>query len=155
MNLAESISYTLNGKRSGKGFRIPTVCHGGDGFNLQISDAPDGKLKATCFSHGCSYKEIMESLESLSLKPKTEFTSNQCKSYIQKINKHRYREALFIEAHILLQFLNSRDCDKTKSSDSNYLKLHPEFVPMPEEPFEREIKAAKRTIKLIGKVYGL
>ena len=155
MNLAESISYTLNGKRSGKGFRIPTVCHGGDGFNLQICDAPDGKLKATCFSHGCSYKEIMVRMESLGLKPKTEFTRNQCKSYIQKINKHRYRGALFIEAHILLQCLNVRNSDVEKSSDHNYLKLHPEFVPMPEEPFERELKAAKRTIKLIGEVYGI
>ena len=154
MSLAESISHSLGGKKSGKGFRVPTVCHGGDGFNLRLSDTPDGTLKATCFSQGCSYKEIMDSLESLSLKPKTEFTRSQCKAHIQKINKRQFREALFIEAHILLQHLNDRAGDVVKASDPAYLKLHPEFVPMPEEPFERELQAAKRTIKLIGKVYG-
>jgi len=155
MSLAENISHALNGKKSGNGFRVRSVCHGGDGYNLQISDAPDGKLKATCFSHGCSYKEIMESLESLGIKPKTKFTRSQRKTHCQKIYKHLYREALFTEAHILLQFLNNRSGDKEKTSDSNYLKLHPEFVPMPDEPFERELKAAKRTVKLIGKVYGI
>ena len=155
MSLSESISQALKGKRSGKGFRVRSVCHGGDGLNLRISDAPDGKLKATCFSHGCSYKEIMESLEYLGLKPKTDFTQKQNNTHARKINKRLFREALFTEAHILLQILNERNGDIAKANDANYLKLHPEFVSMPEEPFERELQAAKRTIKLIGKVYGL
>ncbi len=155
MSPAESISYALNGKRSGKGFRVPTVCHGGDGLNLQLSDMPDGKLLATCFSQGCSYKEIMESLEVQGLKPKTEFNNKQRKVFVQKKNKRQLREALFIESHILLQFLSDRSGDVEKASDPNYLKLHPEFVPMSEESFDRELDAAKRTRTLIGQVYDI
>lgn len=152
MSLAESISHALNGKESGQGFRVKSVCHGGNGYNLYICDAPDGKLLATCFSHGCSYKKIMECLESLGVKPKDHFNRSVQR---QHISKRQYREALFIEMHILLQFISSRNGDTSNSKDPKYLKPHPEYTRMPEEAFEREIQAAKRTIKLIGKVYGV
>ena len=153
--LAQSISNSLGGRKSGKGYRVPTVCHGGDGFNLLLSDTPDGTLIATCFSHGCSYREIMESLESLGLKPKTEFSRKQRQTFAQKNNKRQLRISLALEMHIALQYLNDRNGDNEKSHDSNYLKLHPEFTPMPEEPFERELEAAIRTKKIIGEVYGI
>jgi len=155
MNDAKTISDALCGKISGKGFRIPTVCHGGDGFNLLISDTPDGKLRAKCFSHGCSYKEIMESLECLGLKPKTKFTDKQRQSYARVRSKRQLCETLYIEMHIIMQFLNDRAGDVIKTRYPSYLKLHPEFTPMPEEPFERELEAAIRAKKLIGDVYGV
>ena len=64
-------------------------------------------------------------------------------------------ESLFFESHILLQYLNDRAGDIAKAGDGNYLKLHPEFAPMPDEPFERELEAAKQTKKIIGELYGV
>ena len=42
-----------------------------------------------------------------------------------------------------------------KSHNPKYLEHHPEFTPMPAEPFERELEAARRTKTLISKVYGI
>ena len=64
-------------------------------------------------------------------------------------------ESLFFESHILLQYLNDRAGDIAKIGDSNYLKLHPEFQKMPDEPFERERLAAMRVKKLAGLLYGI
>ena len=64
-------------------------------------------------------------------------------------------ESLFLESHILLQYLNDRAVDIAKDGDGNYLKLHPEFTAMPDEPFERELLAAIRTKKIIGQLYDV
>jgi len=154
MNLSESISQALNGKRSGKGFRVPTVCHNGAGKNLYLADGDDGKLIATCFSHGCEYKVIMQALEEQELKPKSASTQKQRQEFKQKKNMRELRDLLFREAHILQQFNIDRIGDARKFTDQNYLKHHPEHQPMPEEFFEREMLAAHRVKKLIGGIYG-
>ena len=82
-------------------------------------------------------------------------SAKQRQVFIQKKSKRQLREALFTEAHILLQFLNDRAGDFAKLSDRNYLNLHPEFTPISQEPFEREIKAATRARILIGRVYEI
>jgi hypothetical protein len=155
MPLAESISYSLGGRRSGKGYRIRSVCHGGDGKNLYIEDSQDGKLIATCFSHGCEYKSIMSTLEDMGLKPKPDLSSTQRKVFVQKKSRRQLMESLFFESHILLQYLNDRAGDLARSGDSNYLKLHPEFQKLPDEPFDRELKAALRTKTIIEQLYGI
>ena len=152
MSLAESISHILNGRRSGKGYRMQSVCHGGDGKNLYLADSPDGKLIATCFSHQCDYKTIMQALEDQGLKPKDEFTPEQQRTFIQKKSRYQLREAFQIETHIALQYLNDRAGDREKLSDNNYRELHPEFVPMPDALFDREKLAYTRIIKLIGQL---
>ena len=152
MPLAESISCTLNGQRSGKGYRMQSICHGGDGKNLYLADSPDGKLIATCFSHGCEYKTIMQTLEDQGLKPKSEFNGKQRQAFIQKKSRRQLRDALQIETHITLQYLNDRDGDIEKLSDRNYLKLHPEFAPMPDDLWDRERLAYTRIIKIIGEL---
>ena len=153
MSLAESISLSLDGKKSGKGFRVPTVCHNGTGKNLYLADGDDGKLIAACFSHGCEYKTIMQVLEKQELKPKTETSQIQRKQFMQGKNKRELIDIFFTELHILLQFINDRISDRHKIADRNYLKLHPEFQPMPEESFEREKLATLRVKKLIGEIY--
>ena len=153
MSLSESISQALNGKKSGKGFRVPTVCHNGKGKNLYLADGDDGKLIATCFSHGCEYKAIMQALEAQGLKPNAESTQKQRKYFAQIKNKRELIDIFFTELHILLQYINDRIGDRHKLADRNYLKLHSEFQPMPEEPFEREKLAAHRVKILIGEIY--
>ena len=82
---------------------------------------PDGGLIATCFSHGCEYKQIMMVLEDMNFKPKTEFNPKQKKAFIQKKSRYQLRAALQIEMHIALQFLNDRVADNAKRSDKGYL----------------------------------
>ena len=97
----------------------------------------------------------MQAFESEGLKPKDEFNGKQRQAFIQKKSRRQLMESLFFESHILLQYLNDRAGDIAKAGDSNYLKLHPEFTPMPDEPFEREMEAAKQTKKIIGDLYGV
>ena len=153
MNLAESISHALNGKKSGKGFRVPTACHNGSGHNLYLADGDDGKLIAIDYSHGCDYKTIMLALEEQGLKPKEETTQKQRQQLTQRRNKRELIDIFFTELHILLQTITERIGDRHKLADRNYLKLHPEFQPIPEEPFEREKLAAHRVKKLVGEIY--
>lgn len=42
------------------GWRARCPVHGGTGYNLGIKDAPDGGIILNCFSHGCSYADIMQ-----------------------------------------------------------------------------------------------
>lgn len=114
----------------------------------------DGKLLINCMA-GCSINEITSAL---GLKVSDLFIDNnlsplQRRQYAKKKNKRQLREALQIEAHILLQYLNNRAGDIVKAGDSNYLKLNPEFKAMPDEPFERELLSAIRTKNLIGQLY--
>lgn len=150
MTLAESISHALGGKRSGKGYRIPAFWRDSTDFNIYIADGADGSLVATDHSHGDSYETIMLALEGAGLKPKN--NDYNVLAFKQKATRGQLRNALQIEAHVALQFLNDRAGDSVKQSDRNYLKLHPEYVPLPDELLERESQAYRRIIKVLGQL---
>lgn len=154
MSLAESISNELGGRPSGKGHRIPAFWRDSTDLNVYIADGDNGKLIAIDHSQHDDYKTIMQALESEGFKSKDEFNGHQRDVFIQKKTRRHLIESLFFESHILLQYLNDRSADAVKSNDRNYLKLHPEFTPMPDEPFERELEAAIKTKKIIGQLYG-
>jgi len=154
MSLADSIAYLLGGKRSGKGWRVPSICHGGDGNNLYIADGDNG-LIAVDYSHGCSYKTIMEALELQGLKDKVVFTSQQKHQFKVKQSRMELMKIIWHELHVFHQIIDARMCDKAKRQDANYRKVHPEFKPMPDEPWEREIKSAKTLWKVLGELYGI
>ena len=155
MSLAESISQTLGGRSSGKGFRIPAFWRGSTDLNVYIEDGVNGSLIAVDHSQHDDYKTMMQAFESEGLKPKDEFNGKQRQAFIQKKSRRQLMESLFFESHILLQYLNDRAGDIAKAGDRNCLKLHPEFTPMPAEPFERELLAAIRTKKIIGQLYDV
>lgn len=155
MGNAGSISHALDGRKSGDGYRVQSVCHGGTDRNLFLSDGADGRLIAKCYSHVCSYKTIMTTLEDMGLKPKSQLDGRQRERFIQKKTRRQLMESLFFESHILLQYLNDRAGDIAKAGDRNYLKRHPEFIPMSDEPFQREMEAALRTKKIIGLLYEI
>ena len=116
----------------------------------------DEKILLKCWS-GCNANEITGALglKLSDLFIDSDLTPPQRQEYRQRKTRRQLIESLFHEAHILLQYLNDRNADTAKASDSNYLKLHPEFVPLSDEPFERELKAAIRTKKIIGQLYGI
>jgi len=155
MSLAESISDSLGGKRSGKGFRVPAVCHNSDSkhHNLYLADADDGKLIAVCYSCGCGWQSIMATLEELGLKPRNEFTPEaqaQHKAYKTKQNKLALLKAIAHESFVLNRYIDMRLEDHYRSVDRTYMKLHPEHKPMPDELWGRETEAAQKLKSLIG-----
>ena len=139
---AELISQSLGGRRSGAGFRIPSVCHGGKDKNLYICNAPDGKLLATCHSHGCEYKDIMRVLEDMGLKEKTPFKPDMVTA--RKHNRLQVQDSLIIELYVLLQYLEARVIGRQLINDKTYIKENPAYTLPPDEPWERELLAVKR-----------
>ena len=60
--------------QSGTFFRLACPAHGDTGLSLAIRDLPEGGIGARCFTHGCSYHEIAQTLGL----PKPESESYQC-----------------------------------------------------------------------------
>lgn len=139
---AENISKLLGGRRSSAGFRVPSICHGGKDKNLYICNAPDGKLLATCHSHGCEYKDIMRVLEDMGLKEKTPFKPDMVA--VRKHSRLLVQDSLIIELYILLQYLEDRVIGRQLINDKTYVKENPAYVLPPDEPWERESLAVKR-----------
>ena len=139
MSLAESIGQALNGRRSGKSWYVPTICHGGDGKSLQLTDTPDGKLLARCHSHQCDYRKIMEALEANGLKDKTSFTGKQRQQHA--IIKSRYELDKKLD-HILILY-----CQELHTRLYSDEKLS-------EEDRKRESQAAFNLMKILGERYA-
>ena len=149
---AQSISEALGGRRSGKGFRVPAVCHGSKNRNLHIQDGHNGKLLATCFSQGCEYKHIMETLESLGVKEKAPFKPDPVKAKSRSI--HQTQKALTHELYILLQYTEERLNALKLITDRAYMTENPQFVLPPAEPWDRELLAVKRIRTGLKIIYG-
>ena len=60
---AAAVAAFYKGTKEGNGYRIPCPAHGGKDANLKIWDSDsDGWLGATCFSHGCEWKDITDAI---------------------------------------------------------------------------------------------
>ena len=139
MSLAKSIARALKGKRAGSNsWLIQGICHGGDGFSLQISDNPDGTLSAHCHAHQCDYKTIMETLEARGVKEKPVFDAEQKQQYKSKKTKYEYFQLLDHELMVFCQAINTR--------------LYASHILSKKEK-ARELLAAKRIKTLIGRNY--
>lgn len=152
---AESIGVAMGGKRSGNSWYVPTICHGGDGRNLQLSDGDNGKLRATCHSHHCDYKTIMQALEDAGYKEKTPFNPDQKRQFAQKKSLYEHMQDLWHELYVMLQIYDTRMTDKALNQNAAYKAQHPEFKPMPDEPWERERQAARNVISALRVIYGI
>ena len=152
MSLAKSIADQLNGRKSGNGFVIPTICHGGTGFNLQISDGYNGKLSAYCHSNCCDYQTIMQALEDGGYKPRDNFTPEQKQAFKKVTNRTELMRLLYHEMHVLLLPVEVRFFDRYKRNCREYIAAHPEYKPMPAELWEREKIAINRVHELTGKL---
>lgn len=114
----------------------------------------DNKILLKCWS-GCSAQEITSAL---GLQLKDLFTDSgmdfqQRKQYAKKKNKHTLRQALAFELYMLLQYLNTRISDTECDNDNNYKKVREDFVPMPEEPWDREQQAVNLIREILGELY--
>lgn len=154
MSLAADIAHQLHGRRSGKGWVIPAICHNPDSrkHNLLISDGYNGKLSAKCFSNDCDYQTIMQSLEACGAKPQDIFTPEarqQQKIIHRKQSRLEGLNTLSYELFIVQQHLNARIENHYRSIDRAYLNQHPEFKLMPTKLWGRESEATNNSIQLL------
>ncbi len=151
----EQIANTLNGKRSGKGFICKCPAHSDKSPSLSISEGDDGKVLLKCFA-GCSTESIVSvlGLEMKDLFPESNFTPKQRKEYKQKATKAQLWKALYHELLVLLQIVENRVTNKILDRDTKFKEARPEFEPMPDDFWDRELLAAKRVKRIIGGIYG-
>ena len=149
---ARTISDALGGKRSGKGYIMPCVAHDDRKPSLSATDGDDGRILVYCHA-GCSFEDISEKLKTMGLWPESRLTSTQKKQYARKKSRFQLLDLLDFELIVYMQILNTRLEDYHKARNKNYLEIHPEFKPMPDEPWEREITASKRIRKIMGELY--
>ena len=155
MSQAEAISRILGGVRSGNGYRVRSICHSGKKKNLKLWDSPDGKLLAKCFSHGCTFREIMETLEAEGLKEKDTLSSPEKKSYAIKKSRLQAQQELQIDLHVMLLIINDRLASYELQSDKGYMQENPQHVPMPLEPWDKEIDTARKVLNNLKLSYGV
>jgi len=153
--LSEKISGMLGGIRSGNGFRVRSICHNGDDRNLKLWDSPDGKLLAKCFSHNCSYRVIMESLENEGFKEKEEFSLPEKRKYAIKKTRFEAQKELQVDLHVMWQIITDRMVSYTLRSDKRYMALHPDHAPMSLAPWDKELETTKRIQSNLKLAYGL
>ncbi|MGV7222965.1 MAG: hypothetical protein ACQ9MH_15725 [Nitrospinales bacterium] len=139
-----------------KNGRIRTLCaaHGGKGPNMAAWVNNDGSIGMKCYSHGCDRKDIIEALGftlAEILPGRTPTEARQRKVFRNLI---QIESELISELLLLWKILSKRNCDRILKRDKGFREENPQWTPMPEEPWEREILAAKRVIAGLGAYYG-
>ena len=121
--------------------------------SLYINDADD-KVLIHCFA-GCDTETVISGMgiQMKDLFHYSNLSQTEKKKYAKTKNKMQLFHALEHELHVLYLIVSRRTCDDTLSRDSSYRSDHPEFKPMPIEPWEREIEAVITIRKLLGNLY--
>ena len=122
--------------------------------SLHICDKDD-KVLVYCFA-GCDPESITGSLglQMKDLYHQSDMTPIEKHKYAKEKNVAQLTRTLGHELTVMQQFVAERVCDATLAKVTRYRSDHPEFKPMPPEPWEREILAAKTIKKLLGDIYG-
>ena len=135
------------------GYLCKCTGHSDKSPSLYISDKDD-KVLVHCFA-GCDTESVVSGMDvqMKDLFHNSNMKRNQKKDYAIKKNKMQLFHALDHELHVLYSIVSQRTCDDTLSRNSSYREEHPEFKPMPIEPWERESIAVITIKKLLGDIY--
>ena len=154
---ASIIAEALALKRNGNGWRGPCpVCGGSDkASKFSIRDGDMGGVIVWCFA-GCSQQSIIGELKSRNLwparksllPPKGEYPPSQKKS------RASIEAALSHELVVLNMIVGERVSDRQLARDKRFRDQRPEWRPIPDEHWQREILAAKRIKKALEVLYG-
>lgn len=152
--LLDDLLYRLN-DASQRGDQYTACCPAHDDKSPSLSlTEKEGKILLNCWA-GCTCDEIVDAL---GLKLSDLFTDNgmtvqQRQKYAKKKNKHQLRKVLSFELHMLFQILTCRITSADLINDAKFLYARPEFVPMPEESWERELLAVRRIVESLNDLY--
>jgi DNA primase len=143
---AEDILMHLDRVRGSNG-RYTACCpaHDDKDPSLSITETSDRKVLLKCFS-GCTAAEIVGAigLELKDLFPPSDLSNSARKQYAVKKSRAQITEALHHELVVMLQIIGTRMADNQLARDSRFREARPEWRPMPADPWDREILAAKR-----------
>ncbi len=144
-------------------------CGGRDRFRLVPEDAEHGGwicgqggnptggdgLELLCHVHGWKKGEALKVVAGyLGILPDTSPQARQqARERAIQAKRHRYEEALVHELTVLRLAISRRVVDRDLVKDRHHRANAPQFRPMPDEHWQREIQAALRITALIGKLY--
>ena len=142
-------------KVSQRGEQYTALCpaHDDKKPSLAITEK-GGKILVNCWS-GCTTQDIAGAmgLQLKDLFTGSNLSPSQRKQYVAKNNKHQLRQLLSFELLELYWILTSRITSNELARDSKFMKVRPEFVPMPEGEWERELLAVKRIRETLNELY--
>ena len=154
---ASSIAESLNLRRNGNGWRGPCpVCGGSDkSSKFSIRDGDMGGVIVWCFA-GCTQREIIKELKSRNLWPlrKSLVSPQEKYSASHKKSTAAIEAALSHELVVLNMIVGERVSDRQLARDKRFREQRPEWRPIPDEHWQREILAAKRIKAALEVLYG-
>jgi len=150
---AQTIAETLNGRHSGKGFIACCPAHDDKHPSLSISESDSGKVLVKCFA-GCSQEAVISALRDRGIWPQPNKPLTHAKAYQRKISRDEIEAALGHELNVLIQFVCLRVADREAAQSRKFRDMRPEWRPLPDEPWDREIFAVKRIQKALEALYG-
>lgn len=152
---AQTFAESLEGKRTGSGWVARCPGHGDKTPSLSIREAEDGKVLIKCHA-GCCPEQVLGSigLELKDLFPESNLTPKQKHEYRRNKSRTEIEAALSHELNVLIQVVGQRVADRKLEKDTTFRKQRPEWKPMLDEHWDREILAVKRIKKALEVLYG-
>lgn len=152
---AQTIAESLGGKRSGKGWIARCPAHDDKHPSLSITEVDDGKVLINCHA-GCHAADVVAAigLELKDLFPESSMSSLQRSEYRRKQTHSEIETAFCHELSVMSQVIGQRVADRMLAKDSTFRKQRPEWQPIPNAPWDRELLAAKRIRKALEMLYG-
>ncbi|MCU7933053.1 MAG: hypothetical protein KZQ90_19845 [Candidatus Thiodiazotropha sp. (ex Codakia rugifera)] len=123
--------------------------------SLSVSEGDDGRVLIRCFA-GCGVPDIVAALglEMKDLFHKDGLSQIEKRRYHQRKTIAEIEKALWHELLVLLQFVGTRVSDRQNGCDPRYRLQRPEFQPMNDEPWDRELLATRRIRRGLELRYG-
>ena len=143
-------------KLTGRDGRYTALCpaHDDKSPSLSITETQDGKVLIHCHA-GCSAGDIVEAvgLELKDLFPESNLSPQQKQQYRKQKSHAEIEMAFSHELLVLIQIIGNRVAERQLAIDSKFREMRPDWKPIPNEHWDREILAAQRVSKAIGELY--
>lgn len=135
-------------------FRVACPAHGSKDPNLVVWQNDNETIGMKCYSHGCDRKEIVEALGFTLADILPGRTPTEARRRKVFRNRIQIEQELLHELLLIWKILSKRNADHINKHCQGFKEENPGWEPLPEEPWEREIQAAKRVIAGLGAYYG-
>jgi hypothetical protein len=158
-SIADRLLDWLEGVKSTGADRWVALCpaHDDQSPSLSIRDGGD-RILVHCFA-GCSTEAVVAALglrmaDLFAAPSRSPLRAAARSEHRPLIPRRDLEAALQHELLILLQVVGNRVSSRQLARDSKFRVLRPEWMPMPEGFWDRELQAARRTRRMLTMLYG-